>query len=76
MKINLCVMGCPPAPVYKGAKGEGAAGKGGRAKGSPTPTGSRIHPFLVELGGLPIVGVGGKEREGKRRRKEGGAPLP
>src|SRR3954467_15511118 len=39
----------------------------GRAKGSPTPTGSRIPPFLVQLG------QGGKE--GKRRRKgEGGAP--
>ena len=27
-KQSTCVsMGCPPAPVYKGAKGEGAAGQ-------------------------------------------------
>ena len=32
-EINCCVLEVPPAPVYKGAKGEGAAGQGGRAKG-------------------------------------------
>ena len=31
MKINLCVFGVPPAPVYKGARGE-AAGQGGEAR--------------------------------------------
>ena len=31
---------------------------------SPTPTGSRTPPFLVGVG----------EREGRRRRKEGGTP--
>ena len=42
----MCVYGVPPAPVYKGARGEEAAGQGGRAKGgSPTPTGSRT-PFF------------------------------
>ena len=30
---QLVCYGVPPAPVYKGAKGEGAAGQGGRAKG-------------------------------------------
>ena len=44
------------------------AGQGGRAKGgSPTPTGSRIPPFLVELGALPSIR---SRREGKGREKE------
>ena len=30
---QLVCLEVPPAPVYKGAKGEGAAGQGGRAKG-------------------------------------------
>ena len=30
---QLVCHGVPPAPVYKGAKGEGAAGQGGHAKG-------------------------------------------
>ena len=29
---QLVCLEVPPAPVYKGAKGEGAAGQGGRAK--------------------------------------------
>ena len=29
---QLLCLEVPPAPVYKGAKGEGAAGQGGRAK--------------------------------------------
>ena len=29
---QLVCLRVPPAPVYKGAKGEGAAGQGGRAK--------------------------------------------
>ena len=32
-KINLCVYGVPPAPVYKGAKGRGRPAKEGSAKG-------------------------------------------
>ena len=30
---QLLCLEVPPAPVYKGAKGKGAAGQGGRAKG-------------------------------------------
>ena len=61
-------MGCPPAPVYKGAR-EGVAGLGGRApRRSPTPTGSRIPPFQV-------VGVGVKER-GEEEKEGGGATPP
>src|SRR4051812_24260746 len=65
--INLCVYGVPPAPVYKGAREEGGRPMFGRAKGSPTPTGSRIPPFLVQLGVLPCRG---SRREGKGREKE------
>ena len=36
----------PPAPVYKGARGRGGRPRRGRAKGSPTPTGSRTPSFL------------------------------
>ena len=32
-QINCCVYGVPPAPVYKGARGEVAGQGGGRAKG-------------------------------------------
>src|SRR3954469_24806952 len=61
-------MGYPPAPVYKGARGRRRPALFGRAKGSRTPTGSRIPPFLVQLG------QGGKE--GKRGRKGEGAAPP
>ena len=58
----------PPAPVYKGARGEGAAGQGGGAPwGVLLPLGVGLPPFLVGLG------EGGKE-EGERGRK-GGGPL-
>ena len=41
----------PPAPVYKGSKGEGASGLEEARRRSPTPTGSRTPlPFLVQLG--------------------------
>ena len=33
LKDQLVCLEVPPAPVYKGAKGEGEAGQGGRAKG-------------------------------------------
>ena len=62
-EINYCVFGVPPAPVYKGARGRGSAGQEGRARRSPTPTGSRTPPFLV--------GVGKGKGEGERRK---GAP--
>ena len=32
-EINCCVYGVAPAPVYKGARGEAAGLRGGRAKG-------------------------------------------
>src|SRR3954464_15256130 len=44
-RINLCVLGCPPAPVYKGAKGRGGRPGLVRQGGSPTPTGSRTPSF-------------------------------
>ena len=56
-------MGCPPAPVYKGGRGRCGRPRRGRAKGSPTPTGSRTPSFLVG------VGEGGKR--GRGGRKEG-----
>ena len=60
----------PPAPVDKGARGEEAAGQGGRAKGG----------VLLPLGvGLPsfLVGVGeGGERGGGGEGKGGRRPLP
>ena len=64
--INLC-LGVPPAPVYKGGRGGGAAGPKGCAWRSPTPTGSRTPSFLVGLG----------EGEGKgEEEKERGGPRP
>ena len=54
--------GVPPAPVYKGARGEEAGPRRGRAKGSPTPIGSRTPSFLVG------VGEGGKRGRGGRKR--------
>ena len=59
----------PPAPVYKGARGGGAAGQEGRARWSPTPTGSRT-PSLFLVG----LGVEGKEVE-ERKERGGAAPL-
>ena len=35
----------PPASVYKGAKGRGLAGQGGRAKGVLLPLGVVLQPF-------------------------------
>ena len=50
-QFNLCVLGCPLAPVYKGARGEEAGPRRGHAKcgvllGLPSP--SRIPPPLLE----------------------------
>src|SRR5215216_7698800 len=47
LKINLCVMGCPPTPVYKGGRDEEAGPHRARPKcgvllGLPSP--SRIPP--------------------------------
>ena len=68
MKINFCVLGCPPAPVYKGAKGEGRPAKEGAPRGSPTPTESRT-PFFPSWRRRS----GKEEEEGKERG--GAAPL-
>src|SRR3954467_1299804 len=68
-KINLCALGCPPAPVYKGARGR-PAGLGGapREGGVLLPVG----------GGLPFPSPTrfgeGKEKGGRGRRK--GGPRP
>ena len=67
--INCCVSRVPPAPVYKGARGRGAAGQEGRARRSPTPTGSRT-PSLFHVGLGEEGGRGGGE-EGRG----GAAPL-
>ena len=65
--INLCVLGCPLPPYIK-EKGGRPAGPVGRARRSPTPTGSRTPSlFLVGLG---------EEREGERGGKERGEPPP
>ena len=63
MKINLCVMGCPLAPVYKGGRGGGAAG----------PTGAPGGVLLPPGVGLPPLALVEKERGG---RGKGGAPPP
>ena len=65
--INLCVSGVPLPPYIKDQRG-GAAGQGGRARRSPTPSGSRIPPFPS----WNRIREGGKRRE---RRKGGANPL-
>ena len=60
-----CVLRCPPAPVYKGAREEEAGPRRGRTKCG----------VLGVLVGFHLPYGIGKE-EGKKRRKEGGAPLP
>ena len=66
---QLVCLWVPPAPVYKGARGEEAAGQGGRAKGGGVllPPGVGLPSFLVG------IGEGGKEEE---EGKERGAPPP
>ena len=69
-QINLCVFGVPPTPVYKGARGEEAAGQGGRAKGGVLlPPGVGLPSFLVG------IGEGGEEEE-EGKERGGAAPLP
>src|SRR3954467_15303323 len=66
--INLCVLGCPHAPVYKGARGE--AGRpllGAPGGGILLLVGVGFPSFLLLLGG----GKEGGEGEGK-----GGAAPP
>ena len=61
-------LGCPLPPYIKEQGGE-AAGQEGRARRSPTPTGSRT-PSLFLVG----LGVEGKEVE--ERKERGGILLP
>ena len=69
--INLSVLGCPSALVYKGARGRPAGPWGAPRRGrSPPPSRSRTPPFLVQLGGGR-----GKEGEGEREGKRGRRPL-
>src|SRR4051812_3165628 len=65
--INLCVLGCPPAPYIKDIGGGGRPRRRARQGGSSTPTGSRTPIFVVG------VGHGGRTRE---RGRKGGAALP
>src|SRR3954465_15037218 len=58
-------MGCPPAPVYKGARGRPAGLVLGAPIGSPTPTGSRTPTWNRRRG----------EESGGEEGK-GGAPPP
>ena len=60
--INCCVSRVPPAPVYKGARGEGAAGLGGARQGESY---SRF-----------LVGVGEGDRGGEEEGKGGCAHCP
>ena len=59
-------MGCPPAPVYKGARGGG-----GRPRGGGAPKGGVLLPPGVPLF---LVGVGGGKEGKERERKERGRP--
>ena len=61
---QLVCLEVPPAPVYKGARGEAAGLGRRRAKG----TGSRTPSFLV--------GVGEGERGGEEQGKVGCTPCP
>src|SRR5215216_6506811 len=67
LKINLCLLGCPPAPVYKGRR------RGCR----PAP---RAHQKCGVLLGLQVlVGVHQKEereKEGEGEEKERGGASP
>ena len=66
VKRNLCVLGCPLAPVYKGARGR--------------PPAPRARPKRIVLLGLVVLvgfhqeGERGKEGEGEGVGK--GAPPP
>ena len=62
-------MGCPLDTYIKEWRRGERADPYGVPWRSPTPTGSRIPPFHV-------VGVGVKEREGRREGRRGRSPSP
>ena len=62
--------GAPLPPYIKEPRGRGWPAKEGRAKGSPTPTGSRTPSFLVQLGER------GKGGEWRRKGEGGHTPNP
>ena len=65
--INLCVLGCPPAPVYKGARGRPA-----------DPVGMPGGVLLLVGVGLPsfLLLQGGGKEGGEGEGKGGATPLP
>src|SRR3954468_22219183 len=69
-------MGCPLPPYIKEWRRGGPALSLWRVLGSPTPTGSRIPPFLVQLGVLPSSRSRRQGRGRGKGRKEGVRPLP
>src|SRR3954462_9781528 len=66
----VCPWGAPLPPYIKEQGRRRSALGGGRAKGSPTPTGSRTPSFLVQLG------EGGKGGKWRRKGERGRAPNP
>ena len=64
--INLCVLGCPPTPVYKGGREEEAG------QGVARPRGG----VLLQVGLAPPfpIPIRRRKKEGERRRKRGVAP--
>src|SRR3954468_3678651 len=68
---STCVSWGVPLPPYIKEQGRRRPARGGgRAKGSPTPTGSRTPSFLVQLG------EGGKGGKWRRKGEGGRAPNP
>ena len=59
-------LGCPPAPVYKGARGEVRPARRRRARRSPTPTGSRT----------PSLPCWTRRGEGRREGERKGGRRP
>ena len=64
LKDQLVCPRVPPAPIYKGSKGEGLAGQGGRARRVLLPLGVGFPPPPI------LVGIGLLEG-GKRERGAG-----